>query len=184
MKSARALSALLLASLLATVVSCSSGNGPTAPTEPAAPSNLLGSAGGGLLGTGIGAGLLACKPLPYAYTEQTIGPAGGTIDVGPHALTIPAGALTAPVLITAEAPVSTVNSVKFGPEGLHFAGGHPARLTMSYANCPLLGQLLPKRIAYTSDLLRILSYLISADDLLTHHVSADVEHFSRYAVAW
>ena len=105
------------------------------------PSLLLGN-NGGLLGTGIGTGLLGCTPLPYARTEQTVGPAGGTILVGPHRLVIPAGALAAPVLITAEAPADSVNSVRLLPHGLTFAPGKPARLTLSYANCSLLGQLL------------------------------------------
>jgi hypothetical protein len=141
-------------------------------------------AGNGLLGTSIGGGLLACNPLPYAADSTVIGPSGGTLAVGPHTLTVPAGALAAPVLITAEAPVGPVNSVRFGPEGLQFAAGRFATLTLSYANCPLLGSLLPKRIAYTSDLLSILSYVISVDDLLNRRVSGSLEHFSRYAVAW
>src|SRR6185295_19908172 len=106
------------------------------------------------------------------------------LTVGPHTLTVPAGALGAPVLITADAPVGTVNSVRFGPEGLQFAAGKPATLTLSYANCPLLGSLLPKRVAYTTDLLAILSYVTSLDDLLARKVTGSLAHFSRYAVAW
>ncbi|HET8625388.1 MAG TPA: hypothetical protein VFM14_17645, partial [Gemmatimonadales bacterium] len=124
--------------------SCSSTTGPTEP-EPSDPSFLLGN-NGGLLGTGVGSGLLTCTPLPEARTEQTVGPAGGTILVGPHRLVIPAAALTSPVLITAEAPSDSVNSVRLLPHGLTFAPGKPAKLTLSYANCSLLGQLLPKRI--------------------------------------
>jgi hypothetical protein len=87
-------------------------------------------------------------------------------------------------LISAEAPVGTVNSVRLFPEGLKFAAGKPAQLTLSYGNCPLLGQVLPKRIAYTTDLLQILSYVLSVDDLLHKRVTGSLEHFSRYAVAW
>lgn len=177
----RALAALLLASGLA-ITACTSGeDGIAGPSTPE-PSQLL--SGGGLLGTGIGSGLLACNPLPYAVTRQVVGPAGGTLVVGPHSLTVPAGALSDTVTITAEAPAGTVNSVKLLPEGLHFAPGKPARLTLSYANCPLLGRLLPKRIAYTTDLLQILSYLLSVDDLVAKRVTASLEHFSRYVVAW
>ena len=182
MKRTRFLSALILAGVLS-LASCSSiEDGPTGLGDPS-PSALLGS-GGGLLGTQIGSGLLACDPLPYASASETIGPEGGTLVVGPHRLTIPAGALAAPVVITAEAPVGTVNSVQLQPEGLQFAQGRPARLTLSYANCPLLGRLLPKRIAYTTDLLEILSYVLSVDDLLNKKVTGALEHFSRYAVAW
>ena len=59
-----------------------------------------------------------------------------------------------------------------------------AYLTMSYANCNLLGSLLPKRIAHTSDLLDILEYLLSFDNVLARKVTAGLEHFSTYAVAW
>ena len=183
MKRVQILSAVLLAGAL-NLMSCSSEqDGPTGPGETPAPSALLGS-GDGLLGTGIGSGLLACDPLPFASTARTVGPDGGTIVVGPHTLAVPAGALTAPVLITAEAPVGTVNSVRLLPEGLRFAAGRPARLTLSYANCPLTARLLPKRIAYTTDLLEILSYVLSVDDLFHRKITGRLEHFSRYAVAW
>src|SRR5438874_11125729 len=126
MKRTRFLAALLFVSALS-MVSCSSGDdGPSGPSSEASPAALLGSSGGGLLGTGIGSGLLACTPLPYAVTQQTVGPDGGTLLVGPHKLTIPAGALSTPVLITAEAPVGTVNSVRLSPEGLTFAADKPA----------------------------------------------------------
>ncbi len=176
---------LLLATAFALASGCTSNDGPTAPNGDArAPSALVGGTGGGLLGTGLGQGLLTCTPLPYSETQQTVGPAGGTIPIGPHTLTIPAGALDSSVVITAEVLSESVNSVRFRPEGLAFASGKPARLTLSYANCSLLGQLAPKRIVYTTDLLQILQWLLSLDDPLHQRVSANLEHFSRYAIAW
>ncbi|MEO8199810.1 MAG: hypothetical protein ABI679_04740 [Gemmatimonadota bacterium] len=181
MKRSRLLSSLILASVLMAGLSCSTDQSLTAPpTAPTAGPELS----GGFLGTGIGAGLLYCSPLPYASASKAIGAAGGTINVGPHSLYIPPGALSQTVTITAIAPRDSVNSVQFAPEGLTFARGRPATLTLSYANCSLLGRLLPKRIAYTTDLLRILSLLPSLDNILFKKVSAPVEHFSRYAVAW
>ena len=44
--------------------------------------------------------------------------------------------------------------------------------------------LLPKRIAYTTDALSILELLASLDNPLARRVSADLDHFSTYAVAW
>ena len=55
---------------------------------------------------------------------------------------------------------------------------------MSYANCNLLGRLLPKRVAYVSDALNILSYLLSLDNVFAKQVTGRVDHFSNYAVAW
>ena len=181
MKRLSFLSALVLVAALG-LASCTGEDGLTGPAEVSGSGAEL--AGSGLLGTSVGCGLLACNPLPYASGQTTIGPEGGTLVVGPHTLTVPAGALSAPVLISGEAPVGTVNSVQLQPEGLKFAQGHPAQLTLSYANCPLLGSLLPKRVAYTSDLLKILSYVLSVDDLLHRRVTGSLEHFSRYAVAW
>jgi hypothetical protein len=128
-------------------------------------------------------GLLQCSSLPYASATQTIGSAGGTIRVGPHTLTVPAGALSSPVAITGALVTGRgVNAVQFQPEGLRFQ--RSASLTMSYANCNLIGLLLPKRIAYVSDGLGILSYLVSIDNLFAKQVTGRVDHFSNYAVAW
>jgi hypothetical protein len=157
---------------------------PTDEAAPAKPDQSLQSTDGGLLGTGLLDTLLRCTPLPAAHAAKLIGPAGGTLTVGPHSLVIPPGALSYALTITADAPSDTVNSVRFQPQGLQFAAGHPAELTMSYANCPLLGRLLPKRIAYTTDLLEILNLLLSVDNVLLQRVSAQIAHFSRYAIAW
>jgi hypothetical protein len=127
-------------------------------------------------------GLLSCRPLPYDSTATTIGALGGSLRVGPHVLVVPPGALAGPVRITAVLPRDTVNAVRFSPQGLTFL--RPASLTMSYANCNLLGLLLPKRIAYTTERYRILEYLLSIDNLLSKQVTGRLKHFSQYAVAW
>ncbi len=150
------------------------------PPESGPPTAPQASLIGDLLG---GTGLLQCSALSYATATQTIGSAGGTIRVGPHTLTVPAGALSSPVAITGALVTGRgVNAVHFQPEGLQFA--RSASLTMSYANCNLLGRLLPKRIAYVSDGLSILSYLLSLDNLFAKQVRGRVDHFSNYAVAW
>lgn len=136
----------------------------------------------GLLGSDLPTGLLQCAPLPYDSTSQTVGPDGGIIHTGPHTLVVPAGALAEPTTITAVVTPGSVNAVRFGPDGLRFE--QPAALTMSYANCDLLGSVLPKRIAYTSSVYEILDYLPSTDDLLGRQVTAQLQHFSDYAVAW
>lgn len=127
-------------------------------------------------------GLLSCTPLAADSITQVIGPAGGMIQVGPHKLTVPAGALDSAVSITAVAPSGTVNRIVFQPTGLVF--GRAVWLTMSYANCNTLGSMLPKRVAYVDDLLTILYYLRSFDNFSSQTVTARVRHFSDYAVAW
>ncbi|HEX9581416.1 MAG TPA: hypothetical protein VF970_09965 [Gemmatimonadales bacterium] len=136
-----------------------------------------------LLGGGIQIpGLLTCAPRPSDSVTRTIGSEGGVLQVGPHTLSVPAGALVAPVTIMAVAPSETVNQVRFQPEGLHFQ--QPASLTLSYANCDLLGLPLPPRIAYTTDALAILEYLPSLDHAAAQRVTGELGHFSSYAVAW
>lgn len=172
MKAVR-LSAALLAVCL---VSLSCNEPPAAPEVPAPQADLI----GGLLG---GTGLLKCSDLPYASSTRTIGPLGGSISAGPHTLVVLPGALAAPTAITMTAPTGRgVNAVHFEPEGLTF--DRPAALTMSYANCNLLGRLLPKRIAYTDERLNILYYLLSLDNVFTKKVTGKLDHFSDYVIAW
>ncbi|HEY8258148.1 MAG TPA: hypothetical protein VIG08_10900 [Gemmatimonadales bacterium] len=137
---------------------------------------------GGGLGDGLLSGLLACPSQPEYAAEEEIGPEGGTLRIGPHKLVVPPGALEDSVLISGTAVSDSVVSVSFQPEGLTFAV--PAHLTLSYVHCPVVASLLPKRIAYTSDVLDLLQLLNSNDDPFRRRVSADLDHFSRYAVAW
>jgi hypothetical protein len=127
-------------------------------------------------------GLLRCSPLPADSVTQTIGPEGGTLSVGPHWLTVPPGALSTPVTITAVAPTGTVNSIRFEPSGLIF--DETASLTMSYANCGFVWFFGPKQIAYTTDALEIISFLVSFDRWFQQRVTGRLDHFSTYAIAW
>jgi hypothetical protein len=167
---------LLLLGVSAAVISCGESS-PVAPRSPAiAPqadlvSNLLQRTG-----------LIKCTPLPPASDAQVIGSGGGTLNIGPHKFVVPAGALNHPVLISAYAPSDEYNRVEFEPEGLQFQ--RSASLTMSYANCNLLGALLPKHIAYVDDDLNILYLLQSVDNLLTKKVTGNVDHFSDYVISW
>jgi len=176
MTSTRLWPALLLGAASALSLGCADRSAlGVAPRAPPPRGDLI----GGLVAP---TGLLTCQPLPYDSTTQTVGPDGGTIQIGAHALVIPAGALASPTMITAVAPSGPVNAVRFQPEGLQFAG--TAYLTLSYANCDLLGSLAPKRIAYTTDALGILEYLLSADNLFAQQVTGELHHFSEYAIAW
>lgn len=169
------LRALAVFGVLSIAVACSDRT--PAPTAPPPQADLIGS----LLS---GTGLLKCSNLPYASSTETIGPAGGSISAGPHTLRIPAGALDQPTVITMTAPTGTgVNAVHFEPEGLQFE--RSAALSMSYANCSLLGKLLPKRIAYTNENhSSILYWLLSLDNIFARRVTGKLDHFSDYVVGW
>ena len=166
--------------LLVALVVCACTDRAAISAPELAPPPAQASLVGGLLGA---VGLLQCSDLPYASATQTIGSAGGTLRVGPHTLTVPTGALASPVAITGALVTGRgVNAVRFQPDGLRFQ--RSASLTMSYANCSAIGSLFPKRVAYTTDLLLILEYLPSVDDLSGQSVTGQVQHFSDYAIAW
>ncbi|HEY2806073.1 MAG TPA: hypothetical protein VGI92_09470 [Gemmatimonadales bacterium] len=178
----------VLVASVAVVASCSESFSPvTAPPETAPSDNLFGGGHGNGHGGGHGKdlldlNLLSCTPMPYDSVTQVIGPSGGTIHVSAYSFTVPAGALSSAVAITAVAPSGSANVIKFQPEGLHFE--QDAWLTMSYANCSILGSLLPRSIAHTDDLLNILYLIPSIDNIFTRSVTGRVQHFSDYAVAW
>jgi hypothetical protein len=143
--------------------------------------NTVGGVTSSVVGTlGSVTDLLTCSAQPYRKVTQTIGPDGGTIQVGSHMLVIPRNALTQSVKITAEQVTGSTNSVRFSPEGLHFE--RPAVLTMSYKNCAI--NLLRKKIVYTDERLSILQLLLSLDYPKYDYVTSPIDHFSRYAVAY
>src|SRR2546425_12399169 len=115
------------------------GEPPLGPVPPPPQASLIGS----LLQA---AGLLGCTPMPTATATQTVGPAGGGVRIGPHALSIPAGALNTPVTITATAPSDNANRVRFQPGGHVFQ--RAPTLTTRYAHCNLLGKDQPQPGAY------------------------------------
>jgi hypothetical protein len=180
----------VVALMILAAYGCTISDGPTAPA--AAPSHsLLGSLTGTLTTTltstvntitGIAQNLLLrCDALPEATVTRVIGRGGGTINVGPHTLVIPARALSRDTRITAHLPGDNVSSVQLYPEGLRFS--RPASLTLSYAHCRKLLPL-PIQVVYTTDDLAILELLKSRDDPKAKKVRAPLDHFSRYAAAW
>jgi hypothetical protein len=186
-----------LALLLLVGVSCAPDTlteAPAAPTaDQASPEfGLIGDLTGGLTstvndltGTVVGTlgsvtDLLLCSPQPYAKTTQSIGPQGGVLRVGTHTLQIPGNAVQGTVTITAEQVQGYTNSVRFSPEGLRFQ--KPAVLTMTYNNCAVV--LLQKKIVYTDEKLNILEVLQSLDLFRKKTVEAEIDHFSRYALAY
>jgi hypothetical protein len=176
--------ALGLVAALTLGAGCTSSESPVGPSAAAsaqAPELLLGGLVDGTVSKVLSiTDLLTCSSLPYATTTRTIGRDGGVVTVGQYSLRIPAGALKTNVQIRAEQVSGKVNSVRFSPEGLKFAT--PATLTMGYQNCSLV--LLPKRIVYTSEALKVLDILRTTDLFGAKSVTAPIDHFSRYAVAY
>ncbi|HET6778848.1 MAG TPA: hypothetical protein VFH26_08155, partial [Gemmatimonadales bacterium] len=207
MKWTRRFMILGLALALSATVSCSTADAPTGPAVQTAEQQqqeyLLGnlfegdgllSDGGLLSGDGLVGGildgavstvlnvsdLLVCSSQPYQVARKTIGYDGGTIQVGTHTLVIPRGALRRQTTITAEQMPGRTNSIRFSPEGLQFE--RPAGLVMNYRNCLVV--LLKKKIVYTDEQLKVLEVLRSLDLFGSRTVTAPIDHFSRYAIAY
>jgi hypothetical protein len=125
--------------------------------------------------------LLRCKPRPYEGEAAIIGPDGGTLHIGEHQLVIPRNALTQEELIIAEAPTSSLIDVEFYPEGLKFV--RSAELTLSYKGCQVPSDI-DLRLAYLGWGLKILELPPSWDQKDSSEVTGDIDHFSRYAVAY
>jgi hypothetical protein len=173
--------AALIGAFALTLAACTADVAPSAPRAPdvAAPNqpanDLL-----GLGGTLSSLTLYKCSTESFGSVSKQIGPAGGTIEVGPHSLVIPAGALATTVTITATAPAGDYVKVDFQPEGLRFS--KRAVLTLSYGYCDGRPPLLPK-VVYLSDLLQILEVLDALNNLGDKSVTAKIRHFSGYAIA-
>ncbi|HET6778501.1 MAG TPA: hypothetical protein VFH26_06410 [Gemmatimonadales bacterium] len=180
MRYTRRLLQLSLILALGTGVSCSTGEvGTTEPSVPVSESVGL-PAPPGSIDTITVANLLVCSEQRYEKTTARVGPKGAKIGVGRHLLTIPAGALSKNVTITAEQVTGAVNSVRLSPEGLRFAT--PASLRLEYRNCASVRP--KKRVAYTDELLKVLELPPSEDYPEYEYVTAEIDHFSRYAVAY
>jgi len=125
--------------------------------------------------------LLRCEPRDYSADAAIVGPAGGILHAGLHELVIPKGALDHEELITMEAPTSSLVDVRFEPHGLQFQ--QPAELKLSYKGCvrPTSADLL---VAYLGQGNQVLELPPSVDVKAGDEVDADIDHFSRYAIAY
>ncbi|MBM4188098.1 MAG: hypothetical protein FJ206_12410 [Gemmatimonadetes bacterium] len=124
---------------------------------------------------------MTCSIEPISYAKAAIGPAGGTLRIGRHTLTVPAGALSTTVEISGLTVMDATASVHLYPSGLVFRT--PATLRLDYGHCDKIKNT--KFVVYTDDdALRILEVMPSADRPAKNFVEGKLDHFSRYAVAW
>lgn len=180
MKPLHSFRAMFVALVLAISAACSDKTAPLSPA-PAPELSLIGDLTGVVsqLSEPV-TGVLECRVAESHTATKVVGPFGGTIQVGPHSLYIPAGALSSNQTITATAPAGNVVEVEFQPHGLKFS--RKTYLTMSYRDCGLVGQLLP-RIAYVDEKLNILEVLLSVPNVFRQTVTGPTDHFSSYMLA-
>ena len=172
--------AVLLVAATAATLSCAD-HGITGPTSRSISAPVLQASATSKKGGGNG-GVPSCSTVLVGMIRQTVGPAGGVVALGPARLTIPPGALSAAVTIQAQIPAAySGNYIQLRPEQIVFL--QPASLTISYSNCSL-AKATQLKVAQVSDMLQIIQYVPSTNDLDAHTVTGQLQHFSNYAVAW
>ena len=124
---------------------------------------------------------LICDPLQYTGEVRIVGPEGADMSIGPHKLRIPPGALTERVVITGVMPVSLLVSVQLSPHGLQLAPG--VKLDLSYKHC-VQPEGYEYRVAYIDANGNVLEWPVSTNYSQYGEVTADIDHFSKYAVAY
>lgn len=116
------------------------------------------------------------------YTvSQPIGPKGGVLQFGASSLTIPQGALSSTVQITATMTLGQAVQVDFAPHGTQFAKA--VTIVSNYTGCtmPSGGAV---NVYYTNASGGITQSMPSSNDAAHNTVTSLTDHFSGYLVAW
>ncbi len=125
--------------------------------------------------------LLAVCNIPYdVRVSKRIGPLGGTLDLGDNnTVYFPPGALLTDTTITALVPAGNTARVFFTPEGLHFPVA--ASITLNVSPCITPTSLLSV-VYLQADTVSEVRPTVNNPN--AHTVTATIEHFSSYAVAY
>ena len=151
--------------------------------EPTAPE----SSASELLGSNPSTVLLTC---PSSSTESASGlisaALGGTVSVGGHSVTIPAGALLSDATVSLTVPASKYVEVELEVDGSdHFVFQLPVAVSISYDRCSRSNILRAPLTAWYIDAQSkaLLEHMGGVDDKLLRTVTFTTPHFSAYAVA-
>lgn len=137
--------------------------------------------------------LVSCRTQPVPATSKYIGSKGGDLWIGPHHLIVPQGALKTTVRITGAVVDTNVVAVELQPAGLQLLT--PALLTLDYAGCSLSGNESSLHLVYVvlvGSTPKVATHLLrdhdtdgdGKDDGNNQEISGQIDHFSRYAVAF
>jgi hypothetical protein len=125
-----------------------------------------------------GAGMIGCTPRDPQYGAATIGPSGGELDIGPHRLIIPPGALQQFVEVSGTVTEDSASPrIDLEPHGLQF--NRPAGLILDASNCTDVPD-----IVYINEVGVISDPILAVYSTLWHTIAAPINHFSGYMVAF
>jgi hypothetical protein len=162
-----------------TVGACA-GDGPTTPT-PVAPSanHSYGWYPGSRLPTDLVFGKftpLNCTPRVTYQGSAVIGPEGGVLQVGPHRLIVPAGALTGKVLISGTVPEGRDFEIDLQPHGLQFKKA--AGLILDTSSCTDVPTII-----YVVDQIEVGDLIPATYSTWWRAFACPIWHFSGYMIA-
>lgn len=128
----------------------------------------------GSMGNAESSGQPVACTVPAALTGSAlIGPSGGELDVGPHRLIIPPGALTAVTLVSGTVPAGSTIRIDFEPEGLQFK--KPAGLILDASSCAGV-----PNVVYLNEDGGIEEHIEAIFSNWWHTIAAPIDHFSGY----
>lgn len=166
----------LLAALLIVAVQACNDEMPTSPDAASAtPSQAASSVRLGDVLTTVDGCIQASS-----VVAVDIGPGGGSISLCGNTLVVPAHSLGSLTHIVMLPVIGHPGAVQFFPEGLQFAPNAQPTLTL---NTDAVGNPSNAYIVYTDDQGNVRE-VESTTGRTAHSVSAQIGHFSRYAVAW
>ncbi len=127
---------------------------------------------------GNGAGLKGCTPRDPQYGTATVGPSGGELDIGPHRLVVPPGALQQTVEISGTVVEDAATpTIDLEPHGLQFK--KPAGLILDASNCTDVPD-----VVYINEIGVVSDPIAAVYSNWWHTIAAPIDHFSGYAVAF
>ena len=178
----RRISIVVVATALSAGLGCA-GSDTTSPVRLATPARSAdkpaapGSVGAPHIITN-GSGLNGCTPRDPQYGTATVGPSGGELDVGPHRLIIPPGALQQTVQISGTVVEdSSSPRIDLQPHGLQFK--KPAGLILDATNCTDVPD-----IVYINEIGVVSDPIPAVYSNWWHTIAAPINHFSGYEVAF
>jgi hypothetical protein len=131
---------------------------------------------------------IAVCPTTESYrTEGILGPAGGSLEVAGHRLTIPAGTLREPTQFTLHAPAGRhVRLVLSAGGAKHYRFPAPVVVTISYDRCGRQHRpTAPASAWYLDDSgSELMERMGGKDDRKLRAVTFQTNHFSTYTVCY
>jgi len=158
----------------------SAGCGENGGTEPETPSEALFSAGPSLIQCPTSETLRSLPTLALPLVETIV-------SVGGTSITIPAGAVLSPTLITVTVPASKYMEISVRANDLaHFIFQQPVEVTIDYSRCTRSDiDRAPVEAWYINAVTKqMLEDMDGVDDKATRRITFRTGHLSNYAVAF